>query len=348
MKPLAPGSFEPCVDRWGRFDELLPSLEGPTMAIADERVLRLHPHVARALKRIPTVVALRAGEGAKSLKTLERLAAAAVEVPRRATVLAVGGGSIGDVATVFAHLHKRGARLIHVPTTWLAAVDSSLGGKGAVNVAGLKNALGVFHAPLEGWLCLEVFATLTPAQLREGQAEAYKMALALDERTWRTWRVARPDATSLIRTSRTLKTSVCVKDPYEQRGLREVFNFGHTFGHVVESVSRYRVRHGEAVALGMVCAIDLGRALGVTSEAVAAAVEPQLPMAEQARQRLASVLAHVSTAEVARLLRGDKKGATKTHTRFILLEKPGHWQAQDVANDAWTSLFSAWRKGGRP
>ena len=318
------------------------------MAIADERVLRLHPHVARALKKLPLVVPLKAGEGAKSLKTLERLAAAAVEVPRRATVLAVGGGSIGDVATVFAHLHKRGARLIQVPTTWLAAVDSSLGGKGAVNVAGLKNGLGVFHAPVEGWLCLELFTTLTAAQLREGQAEAYKMALALDERTWRTWRVAQPDASSLIRTSRTLKTAVCVKDPYEQRGLREVFNFGHTFGHVVESLSRYRVRHGEAVALGMVCALDLGRALGVTSDEVASQVEPHLPMAKDARRKLGSVLSTASLVEVGRLLRGDKKGATKTHTRFILLERPGRWASREVPNEAWRALFGAWRKGARP
>lgn len=348
MKPLMPGSFVPCVDRWGRFEELLPTLEGPSFVVADERVLRLHPSVARALKKQPRVVALRAGEGAKSLRTLERLAAAAVDVPRRSTVLAVGGGSIGDVAAVFAHLHKRGARLIQVPTTWLAAVDSSLGGKGAVNVAGLKNGLGVFHAPAEGWLCQELFTTLTPAQLREGQAEAYKMALTLDETTWRTWRLAAPDATSLIRTSRTLKTRVCVKDPYEQLGLREVFNFGHTFGHVVESVSRYRVRHGEAVALGMVCALDRGRARGVTPEAVAAEVEPRLPMAARARQRLAGVLARVSKAEVAKLLRGDKKGATATHTRFILLEGPGRWVAQDVPNTAWGPLFDAWRSGGRP
>jgi 3-dehydroquinate synthase len=348
MKLLAPGSFQPCVDRWGRFEELLPSLEGPAIAIADERVLRLHPHVARALQRLPKLVALRAGEGAKSLRTLERLAAAAVEVPRRSTVLAVGGGSIGDVAAVFAHLHKRGARLIQVPTTWLAAVDSSLGGKGAVNVAGLKNGLGVFHAPVEGWLCPELFTTLSPAQLREGHAEAFKMALTLDERTWRTWRLAKPDASSLIRTSRELKTRVCVKDPYEQRGLREVFNFGHTFAHVVESVSHYRVRHGEAVALGMVCALDLGRAVGVTPDAVAADVEPHLPMADRARRRLASVLAKVPAAEVSHLLLGDKKGATKTHTRFILLERPGRWLAQEVPNRAWVRLLPAWRKGLRP
>jgi 3-dehydroquinate synthase len=133
MTQLAPGSYRTCVERRGRFDDLLHTLEGPCFALADERVLRLHPHVARALKRLPHL-ALKAGEGAKTLRTVERLALAAAAVPRQATVLAIGGGTIGDVATVFAHLHKRGARLVHVPTTWLAAVDSSVGGKGAVNV----------------------------------------------------------------------------------------------------------------------------------------------------------------------------------------------------------------------
>jgi 3-dehydroquinate synthase len=303
--------------------------------------------VARALGRLPHL-ALRAGEGAKALRTLERLGAAAVAVPRAATVLAVGGGTVGDVATVFAHLHKRGARLVQVPTTWLAAVDSSLGGKGAVNVGGVKNALGVFHAPVEGWICAELFTTLKPAQRREGEAEAFKMALTLDERVWRTWRLARPDGGSLIRTSRALKAAVVRRDPYEQSGLRACLNFGHTLGHVVESVTRYRVRHGEAVALGMVCALDLSRAEGLLPDAVAADVEAHLPLAETARRRLAAALAGVGAEQVAALLKGDKKGATRTHTRFILLSRPGAWEARDVANARWRRLLPAWKQGVRP
>jgi 3-dehydroquinate synthase len=347
MKALAPGSYAPCVDREGRFEALFSSLEGPVFVVADERVLRLHPHVARALRGVPGV-ALTAGERAKSLRTLERLGAAAVAVPRTATVLAVGGGTIGDVATVFAHLHKRGARLIQVPTTWLAAVDSSVGGKGAVNLAGVKNALGVFHAPVEGWVCAELFTTLKPAQRREGEAEASKMALTLDERVWRTWRLARPDQASLIRTSRALKAAICLKDPYEQSGLRACLNFGHTLGHVVESVTGYRVRHGEAVALGMVCALDLSRAEGALAEAAAADIEAHLPLAGSARRRLADALRGVSTARVRAVLRGDKKGASATHTRFILLQRPGRWLARDVPNPRWEGLLPAWKQGARP
>jgi 3-dehydroquinate synthase len=347
MTPLAPGSYAPCLDREGRFDALLGALQGPLFAVADARVLKLHPHVARALKRVPGL-ALKAGEGAKSLRALERLGRAAVAVPRTATVLAVGGGTIGDLATVFAHLHKRGARLIHVPTTWLAAVDSSVGGKGAVNVGGLKNALGVFHAPAEGWLCPELFTTLSPAQRREGEAEAFKMALALDETVWRTWRLARPDGPSLIRTSRALKAAVVLQDPYEQSGLRACLNLGHTLGHVVESVTRYRVRHGEAVALGLRCALDLSRAEGLLAPDLAADVEAHLPLGPSARRRLASALAGVTAAQVGQLLRGDKKGATATHTRFILLRRPGRWEARDLPNERWRGLLPAWKRGARP
>jgi 3-dehydroquinate synthase len=340
MSFVAPGSFTPCVDRWGRFDQLLATTP-PTFVIADAKVLALHRHVAHALRSIPHV-ALRAGERAKSLRTLEHVAAQALNVPRDALVLAVGGGTIGDLATVFAHLHKRGARLIHVPSTVLAAVDSSVGGKGALNLSQVKNALGVFHAPIEGWLCPELFTTLTPAQHREGQAEAWKMALTLDEQVFRTWRLAQPDLGSLIRTSRALKNAVCVKDPYEQLGLRAVLNFGHTFGHVLESLTRYRVRHGEAVALGMLCALDVGRELGVTADRIALDVEARLPLGRRPRARLARALGRATKAQIRQYLRGDKKGATADHTRFILLKKPGHWVAQNVAHRTWEALLARW------
>jgi 3-dehydroquinate synthase len=344
MSARAPGSYVPCVERVGRFEALFAQHDGPLFVIADERVLRLHPHVSRALGRSP-LVSLRAGEGAKTLRVVERLALAAAGVPRQATVLAIGGGTIGDVATVFAHLHKRGARLVHVPTTWLAAVDSSVGGKGAVNVGGVKNALGVFHAPAEGWLCDELFTTLTPAQRVEGEAEAFKMALTLDARAWRTWRLASPDDRALVSTARVLKARVCAADPYEQRGLRAVLNFGHTLGHVIESVTRYRVRHGVAVALGMRCALDLGVQVGVTPAPLAQEVDRRLPLASTARAALARALAGVSAAQVEGLLRSDKKGGGAGHTNFVLLEKVGQANVHAVPHAAWKRLLRRWGRG---
>jgi len=151
MTTLPPGAIGPSIERTGRFASLVRQLPADAVVFADPRVLRLHSSVKRSLGR-RRIVPVPAGESSKSLRTLERLATGLIDVPRSATFLALGGGSVGDVVTVLAHLHKRGVRLVHVPTTLLAAVDSSIGGKGAVNAGTVKNALGVFHAAAETWL----------------------------------------------------------------------------------------------------------------------------------------------------------------------------------------------------
>lgn len=319
---MTPGAYVKCRDVYGRFDELVARVEGAALAIADERVLRLHPHVRRSLaSRGVKVVALRAGEAVKSLRVVERLTVGALALPRSLTLLAVGGGTIGDVATVFAHTFKRGVRrFIQVPTTLLAAVDSSVGGKGAVNVGGAKNVVGVFHAAEEAWLCGELFTTLPEAQRREGRLEAWKMVVTLDARRFAQWERRAPDDETLVRVSRELKHALVVKDPYETKGLRVALNFGHTMGHVIESLSKYGVRHGEAVGLGMLYALDEGVRRGATSPELRARIEAALPNAPNARARLAKWTAPKYAKQTARLLAADKKGA------WVLLRAPGHWQ----------------------
>lgn len=280
--------------------------------IADERVLSLHPTL-----RLPgtRLISLRAGEQVKSLTTLDRLTREAASLRRDATVIAIGGGTIGDLATVFAHTFKRGVgRFIHVPTTLLAAVDSSIGGKGAVNIAGVKNALGVFHAADECWLMPEVFTTLTESQRREGRIEALKMVVTLDAARWKQWQRGLPDDLELIRVARALKNDVVDADPYERTGRRAVLNFGHTFGHVIESLSGFRVRHGEAVGLGMLHALDEGVRRGITPKSLAAEVEAVIPVKRASLERW---YAPKYRARVKALLAADKKGA------WVLLEKPG-------------------------
>lgn len=281
----APGSFVVARERWAPFTQLVPRIGAGDLVLADRRVLALHPTARRALAR-HRVIELAAGERVKSLAQVERLARATLDLPRTATVFAIGGGTLGDLATVWAHLHKRGVRLVHVPTTVLAAVDSSVGGKGAVDVAGAKNALGVFHAPVETWLCTEWFTTLSEEQRQEGRIEAWKVALT-DAPTWRAWVRRAPSDLALLRTARAKKTGIVARDPYERRrGVRSVLNFGHTFGHVFETLSRYRVRHGLAVGLGIRCALDVGIALGVTPRVVAEEVEAALPGPREPRARI--------------------------------------------------------------
>lgn len=320
---MTPGAYKECRDYHGPFDALAARLgEGPALALVDARVLALHPHVRRALSRKNvTLVAKRAGERLKTLQALEELCQRALWAPRQLTMLAVGGGTIGDLATVFAHTFKRGvARLIHAPSTLLAAVDSSVGGKGALNVAGVKNALGVFHAADEAWLCPELFTTLSQAQRREGRLEAWKMAVVLDARRWRRWSEAPPDDDGLMVSSRALKHALVKRDPYDTKGLRLALNFGHTLGHAIESLSGHKVRHGDAVGLGMLYALDLGVALGVTPRSLAREVERSLPLARGARRQLERWLAPPHRAALRGLMAADKKKG------MVLLTRPGRWR----------------------
>lgn len=343
MTSLPPGAITPSVDVSGRFADLARRLPDETIVFADPKVLRLHPSAAKALKR-HVVHRVVAGEASKSLAMVEKLALKLQSVSRNATFVALGGGTIGDLVTTLAHLHKRGVRLVQVPTTLLAAVDSSIGGKGAVNVGGVKNALGVFHGAAETWLCEQFFDTLSEAQRREGRLEAWKMVVTLDAATARRWLRRAPGDEALLREARDLKEAVVRTDPFEQKNVRVVLNFGHTFGHVLESLSGYRLRHGEAVGLGMLCALDLGVTMGVTAPGVAQAVEAALPNPPGARKAIAKLLSGVSRARLAALLAADKK-ARPGALRMVLLEELGRWRFLEVPAATWeTTWKQRWRR----
>jgi len=346
----APGNYKPNTDFWGSPRELLARLPAPWAAVVDKRVLHLHPHLRPLLaaSALP-VVEVQAGEAAKSLACFGRVAAKLQSLPRGATLLAIGGGTIGDLSTVLAHMLKRGMRLWHWPTTLLAATDSSVGGKGALNLKGIKNALGAFHYPEAGLLCLELFETLTAAQRQEGLCEAWKMATCLSERHFEAWAKALPEEEELIRQSREMKARVCEEDAYESSERRAVLNFGHSFGHVLESLSRYRIRHGQAVGMGLWCALDVGRCLGITPPALAREVEETWVRAGlPGRKALAKALAGASEGEVEVLLLADKKNKTAQSLRMVLLKALGEVQLCEVPTKAWAPLAASWRKGDKP
>lgn len=356
MNPYPPGAYRPPNDRWGPFSRLARRLPEGSLAVVDRTVARLHPDLIPALEaRAPrAIVQLVGGESAKTFKALEKVLAAGLSLPRSGTLLAVGGGTVGDVSTVAAHLLKRGVRLVQVPTTLLAAVDSSLGGKGAVDltVKGrvVKNPAGVFHYAEESWVCPELFSTLSPTQVREGSLEAWKMVISLDAALFRRYVRKPPALEKLVKDARGLKERVCAKDPYEHTGLRRVLNFGHTFGHVLESVSRFKLSHGDAVGLGMLLALDVGRHLGVTPEPVAAQAEAALAAGPGVlgRERVASLLRPASLKDIATLLDADKKAGAKGELRMVLLTAIGSTEVRDVAPETWRALWPSWTKGVRP
>lgn len=353
MSELSPGLVARGTERWGDFTQLLGRGARDTLWLADAAVLAAHPPVARALKR-QQVFALPGHEAVKSLRTLEHVLAAASSLPRSGWLSVLGGGSLGDLGTVAAHLLKRGVRLRQVPTTLLAAVDSSLGGKGAVDVrvgrTVVKNAAGVFHPAAETWLCPGFFDTLSVPQLRDGRMEAWKMFLCLDAGAWARFQKSPPDVASLVRAARRLKAQVCAQDPFDVRGEREVLNFGHTMGHVLESLTRFSLSHGEAVGLGMRCALDVGRAVGATSDAVAVEAEAGLERSVGLlpRARLAVALGRASDDAVLELVARDKKSSGVAYARFVLLGRVGRACTVPVRWRVLRSLLRSWRTGVRP
>ncbi len=214
------------------------------------------------------------GEESKSLEQaavlFDRLVG--MKADRHTCVVALGGGVIGDLAGFVAATYARGLPLLMVPTTLLAQVDSSVGGKVGVNHPGAKNIIGAFHQPVGVWIDTETLATLPLRELRCGMAEVIKYGMILDaafldflERQAANILGRKPDSLRhVVARSCRLKADVVTRDEREETGLRAVLNFGHTVGHAVEAVAGYgsRFRHGEAVAVGMVAECRLAERLG--------------------------------------------------------------------------------------
>jgi 3-dehydroquinate synthase len=213
-------------------------------------------------------------ETKKNLRTVEMLCRKLTRAgaDRKSLVIAVGGGVVGDVAGFVAASYLRGVALVHVPTTLVAQVDSSIGGKTGVNLPEGKNLVGSFYPPRLVIIDTDLLKTLPERQFRSGVAEVIKYGVIadpelfayLEENMEKLLRKDRDALDYLIPRCVEIKADVVSRDERES-GLREILNFGHTFGHALESVTKYRrYLHGEAVAWGMIAAALLGRELGIT------------------------------------------------------------------------------------
>jgi 3-dehydroquinate synthase len=267
--------------------------------ITDETVAGLHwPRVEAALAerglKVVTVV-VPDGESSKSLKTVEEVADRFVRggLDRRSLVVALGGGVVGDLGGFVASVFLRGVPYVQVPTTLLAQVDSSVGGKTGVNLASGKNLVGTFHQPLCVYADLTTLSTLPARDLSSGLAEIVKhgviadeaLLLRLEERAEEA-RAGDPALLAeLVRRSCAIKAEVVATDEREllsdaPGGGRAQLNFGHTVGHALESASAggpAPLRHGEAVALGMIAAARVGEKLGLGDPALEARLVALLP-----------------------------------------------------------------------
>ncbi|HSQ55078.1 MAG TPA: 3-dehydroquinate synthase [Gemmata sp.] len=219
------------------------------------------------------LVAIPASESSKSQSELSKLYDALYDLAadRQTAVVAVGGGVVGDLAGFAATTYNRGLPLIMVPTSLLAMVDSSVGGKTGINHPGGKNLIGAFHQPAGVWIDTAYLNTLPDREFHSGFAEVVKYGVILDADFF-AWLESNADAAlgrkpealvHLIERSCRLKADVVEKDEREETGLRAILNYGHTFAHAFETVGGYgRWLHGEAVAIGMFSAALLAEKLG--------------------------------------------------------------------------------------
>ena len=229
------------------------------------------------------------GERYKNLSICRRLYEHFLDIrlDRAGMVIALGGGVIGDLAGFAAGTFLRGVDFVQIPTTLLAQVDASVGGKTAVNLPRGKNLVGVFHQPKLALIDPNTLKTLPKRELRAGLAEVFKHGIIHDQYLFDYTRdnakaLLNADSTALevvIRRSCEFKAEVVKRDERE-KGLRAILNFGHTFAHAIESVTGYRrFRHGEAVAMGMVAAAQLSDDLGVAESPMRSVIEEALAAA---------------------------------------------------------------------
>jgi 3-dehydroquinate synthase len=270
-----------------------------------------------------------AGEESKSVAQAERLWQRLLELKadRKTVVVAVGGGVVGDLAGFVAATYGRGLALVQVPTTLLAQVDSSVGGKVGINLPAAKNIIGAFWQPAGVLIDSNVLGTLPEREYRSGLAEVVKYGVILDAEffAWLENRVAEITAREpaalehVIARSCRLKADVVEQDEREQTGLRAVLNYGHTFCHAIETVSGYsKYLHGEAVAIGMVCAARLAQQMGRISPDLC---ERQTSLLEQLA--LPTVASGLDREALLAAMQRDKK-AQHGQLRFVLPSRLGH------------------------
>ena len=294
--------------------------------------------------RFASAVATKAGmikthlfddaESAKTLKSVELIARSLSRAgaDRHTLLLAVGGGMVGDVAGFAASTYLRGVALAHVPTTLLAQVDSAIGGKTGVNLPEGKNLVGAFYSPRVVLSDRRALRTLPEREFRGGLAEVIKYGVIFDAKLFayveaHMEKIVRRDEAALayiIPRCAEIKAHVVSRDEHES-GLREILNFGHTFGHALESVTNYRVfQHGEAVAWGMMAAALLGHAAGITPERAAARII-------SLTRRLGALppWPKATTARLISAMRSDKK-TRAGKLRFVLTPGIGKARSYDT------------------
>ena len=309
------------------------------LGLGKDALIITHPCIGRlygapltsALKKAGyTVKIFNVPEGEKSksanvaLRLLKQISA--YDVDKKIFIIALGGGVVGDLAGFVAAIYKRGVPYIQVPTTFLAQIDSSIGGKTAIDLVAGKNLVGAFYQPKLVFADTKVLKTLDKRQVRNGLAEAIKYGVIGDAKLFgfieaNHKKFLKGDIEVLnfiVRRCAGIKAGIVSKDEKETKGLRTVLNFGHTVGHAVEAASRYdQYHHGESVGLGMRVAARISVMMGLLTGSQELRINRLITSVG-----LPKKIKGIRLAKILDLMRHDKKFAAG-HNRFVLVEKIG-------------------------
>ncbi len=315
--------------------------------LTDETVAGLHLPVLQASLAAEGIaapaLALPAGEGTKNWADLGRATEwlLAQKIERKDLVVALGGGVIGDLAGFAAAILRRGLRFVQIPTTLLAQVDSSVGGKTGINSPQGKNLIGAFHQPALVLADIDVLETLSPRDFRAGYGEVAKYGLLGDERFFE-WLEA--NATALAADADLRQRAVChsvqmkadiVQRDETEQGDRALLNLGHTFGHALESATGYsdRLLHGEGVAIGCALAFELSARMGLCSQEIPSRVAAHFA-AMGLPSRIRDIPGDLPDDEALIALMAQDKKVQDGKLRFILARGIGQAFDTDDVNPA--------------
>lgn len=290
----------------------------------------LRPHLPADAE----LLQIQAGESFKSIATCQVIWQKMLdkELDRKALLINLGGGVIGDMGGFCAGTYKRGIKFLQMPTTLLSQVDASVGGKLGIDHSGFKNVVGLFQNPQAVLIDPDFLDTLPPRELRSGFAEIIKHALIADAMQWKELAalngIEQMDWKAWISRSVAIKREIVAIDPFEQNQ-RKQLNFGHTIGHAVESyclTTEQPLTHGEAVAWGMMCEVLLSEKTGLSKEAAQSIINWL-----QGIYKLPALPAEV-LIQLIPLMRNDKKNIDG-EINFTMLEAPGKALINQTATD---------------
>ncbi|HJS18799.1 MAG TPA: 3-dehydroquinate synthase [Anaerolineales bacterium] len=331
----AMGEYDVLIGDMGQIARVSTGLQNP-LIVTDENVAKLHLEKIKSVLCAsgcgPKSVVIRSGEGHKNLETVSYLWSSFLEngLDRKSTVIALGGGVIGDLVGFAASTYMRGIKWICVPTTLLSMVDASLGGKTGFDLPQGKNLIGSFYPPKLVLAAPQLLNTLPKREFLSGMAEVVKHGVISDPELFdlctRGLDDVKHNPEDIVRQAMAVKIKIIEEDPYE-KGLRAALNLGHTVGHAVELVSRFELLHGEAVAIGMVTEARFAERIGIAEKGLSQIISNAL----SALGLPVDIPINLQRQEIIHAMRVDKK-KDAAHIRFALPAAIGQVELIEISD----------------